>query len=546
MYTLQNSRSSAKNKGGKNMLITTRKRGFRLITMLLTALMLLSLAPAALAAQAECVEYPVEGGNLLFDISTGTVTDCDTGVSKAVIPSKISGVAVKAIGDNAFRDCRALVDVSIPDSVESIGAGAFAYCEALTDVVIPDSVTSIGGSALSYCIELKSVTLSKNITSIGSAVFGWCGKLEKITVPDGVTSIEGTAFVWCEALKSVAIPKSVKEIGKMAFWKCTALSDVYYGGTQEEWNAVTVGDGNEALESATVHCVSELGFLSTPDPVSVPLGETARFTVKAAGDNITYRWQYSTDGGNTWKNVGTSVQGAKTDTLTFTAAKKYNGYMYRCTVKDGGGNTAVSDGAKLTVTSGPVIIAQPEDCAVSGAPGGGYGSAYFTVKAKGDRLTYCWQYSKDGGNTWKNVGASVAGARAETLSFKMETRYNGYMYRCAVKDASGDKAVSESAKLTARPWIAEQPVSVDYANVGDEVTFSVNAVGVKLKYQWQYSKDGKTWKNVGKTIPGARTAKLTFTAQSRYGENQYRCVITDANGEKIETCTVSLSVYSPR
>ena len=38
------------------------------------------------------ISYAVEGGNIYFDPETGTITDCDTSVTRADIPGEIQGV----------------------------------------------------------------------------------------------------------------------------------------------------------------------------------------------------------------------------------------------------------------------------------------------------------------------------------------------------------------------------------------------------------------------------------------------------------------------
>ena len=105
------------------------------------------------------VKYAVEGGYLTFDKKTGTVTNCDSSVTKANIPHTIKGVTVTSIGGSAFDNCRSLTSMTIPDSVTSIGDSAFRYCTSLTSVTIPDSVTSIGDLAFQYCTSLTSVTI---------------------------------------------------------------------------------------------------------------------------------------------------------------------------------------------------------------------------------------------------------------------------------------------------------------------------------------------------------------------------------------------------
>ena len=64
--------------------------------------------------------YPVTGGNIYFDESTGTVTGCDKTVTKAVIPNEIGGIVVTNIGAYAFRECTSLTNITIPSSVTSM------------------------------------------------------------------------------------------------------------------------------------------------------------------------------------------------------------------------------------------------------------------------------------------------------------------------------------------------------------------------------------------------------------------------------------------
>ena len=75
-------------------------------------------------------------------------------------------------------------------------------------------------------------------------------------------------------------------------------------------------------------------------------GDTASFTVAAAGKNLKYQWQYSADGGKTWKN--SAGAGNKTEKLTIGVKKQYSGRYYRCRVKNGTG-TVYSKKAKLSV-----------------------------------------------------------------------------------------------------------------------------------------------------------------------------------------------------
>ena len=220
------------------------------------------------------VKYAVEGGYLTFDKKTGTVTDCDSSVTKANIPHTIKGVTVTSIGGSAFRYCTSLTSVTIPDSVTSIGEeafygcwdltrltipgsvtsidkDAFCFCSSLTSVTIPDSVTSIGDSAFYGCESLTSVTIPDSVTSIGSCAFYGCASLTSVTIPDSVTSIGGSAFYGCTSLTSVTIPDSVTSIGGSAFYNCKSLTSVTIPGsvTSIGWSAFY---GCASLTSVTI------------------------------------------------------------------------------------------------------------------------------------------------------------------------------------------------------------------------------------------------------------------------------------------------------
>ena len=75
----------------------------------------------------------------------------------------------------------------------------------------------------------------------------------KLVIPDGVTNIGDYAFYNCDSLTSITIPDSVTTIGAFAFHWCDSLKDVYYTGTEEEWNSITIGTDNDPLTNATIH-----------------------------------------------------------------------------------------------------------------------------------------------------------------------------------------------------------------------------------------------------------------------------------------------------
>ncbi len=161
--------------------------------------------------------------------------------------------SVTTIGNGAFSECSSLTSITILEGVTSIGKGAFRWCSSLTSISIPDSVTSIGEWTFFHCSSLTSIKLSDNVTSIGEYAFNECYNLTSITIPDGVTSIDDLAFWACGSLASISIPDSLTSIGGAAFYACYNLTDVYYGGSEQQWNNIEIESSNTSLTNARIH-----------------------------------------------------------------------------------------------------------------------------------------------------------------------------------------------------------------------------------------------------------------------------------------------------
>src|SRR5579871_2951456 len=100
----------------------------RIDVMKLLTLLLLVAAPVVAHAQ------------FTFTTNSGTLTITGyTGPGGAlVIPSTTNGLAVTAIGTNAFENHTSLTSVTIPNSVSNIWDGAFENCTSLAGITIPD------------------------------------------------------------------------------------------------------------------------------------------------------------------------------------------------------------------------------------------------------------------------------------------------------------------------------------------------------------------------------------------------------------------------
>ena len=96
----------------------------------------------------------------LYDDYTAVVSDGKSSVGDIVIPESVeyegATYSVIMIGISAFRECRSLTSVNLPNSVTTIREYAFSKCSSLTSLIIPNSVTMISQYALK---ELREVHL---------------------------------------------------------------------------------------------------------------------------------------------------------------------------------------------------------------------------------------------------------------------------------------------------------------------------------------------------------------------------------------------------
>ena len=243
-------------------------------------------------------------------------------INTVIIPD-----GVTSIGDYAFSGCYYLMSITIPDSVTSIGDYAFASC-GLRSVTLPKCLTSIGNGAFKSSRGIASITIPDSTKYIGSYAFEDCNtalyttfeygsyvgdsenpyqaligltnenfstytihedtkviaygvffshaRLTNITLPDGLTSISTMAFGECSNLTSIVIPDSVTSIGDDAFYCCSSLTSINFGGTIEQWNSISKGNG-WALNtgSYTIYCtdgkISKNGTVTYYPIIDLPI-----------------------------------------------------------------------------------------------------------------------------------------------------------------------------------------------------------------------------------------------------------------------------------
>lgn len=117
----------------------------------------------------------------------------------------VFGPNVKAIPWGAFMDCKKLIEINLPESVERIGVEAFSRCTGLTELYMGANVKHIGNRAFEDCARIKKITFSPALESIGSAAFRNCGPIKSITLPKNLKTIGDGAFQECYDIEEVYI-----------------------------------------------------------------------------------------------------------------------------------------------------------------------------------------------------------------------------------------------------------------------------------------------------------------------------------------------------
>ncbi len=195
----------------------------------------------------------LNNGTLVITGYTGTTKEL-------VVPAKIGGKSVICIGEDAFKGCKSLSSIKLPEGVTEIGDRAFSECSNLRSIKLSENITSIGNNtfsscsslgniklpeglksigewAFSYCSSLSSIELPKGVTSIEESTFEGCRNLNSIKLPEGLTSIEDDAFSVCKSLNSIELPKEVWGIGNRAFLGCSNLTEILVDSGNEKYTA---------------------------------------------------------------------------------------------------------------------------------------------------------------------------------------------------------------------------------------------------------------------------------------------------------------------
>ena len=477
-------------------------------------------------------------------LGSGVFEDC-TNLKSVRLPQNLTSIPYRF-----FFGCSRLKSISLPDSVTQIGEAAFGFCDlqeqVVQEIVSSDNITFIGSRAFEGNKNIYTVHIGKNVEYIQTETFNYmstpsfhdCTNLTSITVspenqtytsingllcskdgrsllyvpvgisgrldvPAGIETIGGEAMHYAFSIKNVHIPKSVKKIGSDAFpIECT---DVYYDGTEEQWNEISIGKNynSDFPSGVTLHFTCEKHTyqngvctrcgakdpnykLTAPSVKTDYLISTGKPYIKWAAVAGASKYEVYRSG----SKDGTYTLLGTTTNLNYTDSKANAGYIYYYKVKAVNANSIKSNySATVAATchcARPVV--KPDYLISTGKP-----YIKWAAVAGANKYEVYRSGSKDGSYTL--LGTTTA------TNYTDNKANAGYIYYYKVKAVNANSIKSDySATVAATCHCARPVVKPDYLISTGKPYIKWTAVsGASKYYVYRSGSSNGTYEYVGTT-----------------------------------------------
>ena len=139
-------------------------------------------------------------------------------------------------------------------------------------------------------LPFTKLVIESGVSSVGTWAF--CSEtLTSAVIGDTVTTLKAEAFRGA-GLKEIFLPASLTSMEGGVFYECANLTDIYYAGSQEQWEAIS-GIEDEDLTNVTIHYnydpdepVPTPTPEPTPEPTPVPTATPEPTPTPAPQDKV--------------------------------------------------------------------------------------------------------------------------------------------------------------------------------------------------------------------------------------------------------------------
>lgn len=282
-------------------------------------------------------------------INSIVVSDGITSVSDLFACSSVKtvtlGADVKEIAPQAFYFCNNLASINIPLSIVSIGFNAFCGCTNVkstypgtaqqwynidinsgNEYLLKNTTTSTASTIIvdqGICDQNLNWTLdSAGLLTISGngdlTAFPWTDKVHyhtfNLCISDGITSIScdtfrysqletiklgsdikeigDDVFLYCAKLTTINIPASVTSIGSNAFNRCQNIQATY-AGTPEQWEKISIADGNELLQKSVTGKEVTIASGSCGPNLYWSIDTSGLLSITGTGEMTSHPWTYN-------------------------------------------------------------------------------------------------------------------------------------------------------------------------------------------------------------------------------------------------------------
>ena len=170
------------------------------------------------------------------------------------VPSELYGSPITVVYAIARKDNYKVTDVKLPDNVTYLGNQALMGCTLSSVFVIPETVTHIGIDVFRDCV-VDEIVLPSNIKVLGNQIN--YSNIKRVNLTKNVTRIEHFALEGSSKLEYVILGTQVTYIGGSAFSPGYPIVDVFYEGTEYDFDLNVLLSGRDSLTGTVLYFYSE-------------------------------------------------------------------------------------------------------------------------------------------------------------------------------------------------------------------------------------------------------------------------------------------------